>query len=922
MPAANIKKFIRHIFCKGQIVEIRIPKGGRDGTISGFFDNGAALSAAAASVAGKYPGIYYTLNPVSPDMFGKSPNKLTANAERNSLAHDAQIASRRWLLIDVDPLRPADVSSTDAEHDAAIAKSFAIRDFLSDAGWPLPIVADSGNGAHLLYRVDLPNDEPSKLLIRGVLQRLAADFDDEHSQVDRKVYNASRICKVYGTLSCKGANTEERPHRWSALLDVPDAVEIVSAELLAGMQPAASAAPNIPGSTPNITAPNKYVSNAINSAIARIISAAPGTRNDTLNSEAFGIAQLCAGGEINESEAFALIERAALGAGLDKAEVRATMLSAFDAGKLSPRNAPEMRRRPEISTPVLQRQIDQDTGEILDHPDTAEPLGKITSWLQSEAKLKIIGRDADDGIWLIKPGSTEPAHYKAAKLMKKSELISLMPKKLLDELVMFSGQGDRFTAESAASALMLAAAENPIFKQQSAQPVQSGTDMLTGNQGVDSFTLARKMQQLTIFDVPSQSWWRWDTVWRRIDDEAVRKVIVAEVDRDLGSECENSYVNGTLSLLKTRLSRISDSNDIWEDDRHLLPMHNGVLNMRTGQIIPHSPDFLFNWVMPHHYDPEAECPTVQNFISNLSGGDASTESVLYAFLAAVLFGRYDLERYLEFVGMAGTGKSTYIALCRELVGGENTHVTDMKTLHNNQFETANIHGKRLVMISDADKYGGDVGIFKQITGRDMVRREEKHSQAQKGFIYKGMVIVAANNPIQIADNSTAMVRRRVPVHIDKKLDKKLVDYQLSSKLTSEIPGLINLLLRWSHDEVSAILSDAGGHRKHSIMRAMIETNAIAAWANECLVVDIDAEAQIGKLGADADSNLYPNYSQYCEQTGRRGVVTLNTFSRSLLDIFETAEIKVFMKRKKSGMHMQGIRLRNELFDSNKPDLLT
>jgi len=175
MTASNIKKFIRHIFCKGQIVEIRIPKGGRDGTISGFFDNGRDLSDAAASVAGKYPGIYYTLNPVAPEMLDKSKNKLTANADRNSLSTDAQIASRRWLLIDVDPIRPADVSSTDAEHDAAIAKALKIRDQLTLAGWPVPIAADSGNGAHLLYRVDLPNDEASKLLIRGVLQRLARE---------------------------------------------------------------------------------------------------------------------------------------------------------------------------------------------------------------------------------------------------------------------------------------------------------------------------------------------------------------------------------------------------------------------------------------------------------------------------------------------------------------------------------------------------------------------------------------------------------------------------------------------------------------------------------------------------------------------------------------------------------------------------
>lgn len=579
--------------------------------------------------------------------------------------------------------------------------------------------------------------------------------------------------------------------------------------------------------------------------------------------------------------------------------------------------------------------VDPETGEITDYVPAndnvptaeAEPLGQLTSWLLTNTGLKVVGRDEDDGVWLIPPGSRSPVHYRTAQLTRKAELIGIMPLKDWEGLIICANEGDRFKAELAASAIMSAARENPLYRRPDPTPrKQAMDDELTGVQGRDSAIIARKLQDLTLFDVPTQAWWRWDTVWRRIDDEMIRKVLVREADAALGEEYENSYINGTLALLRSRLARLPDvaataGSEIWENDRNLLPMRNGVLDLESGRLLEHSPDFMFNWMVPHNYDPDADCPVTEKFITNLAGGDPSTEWVLWAFLAAVLHGRSDLQRYLEFVGMAGTGKSTFITLCKELVGDENVHSTDMRTLHNSQFETANIYGKRLTVISDADKYGGDVGVFKSLTGEDIVRREEKNKQAQKSFVYRGMVIVAANNPVQFSDTSTAMARRRIPVHIDKKLDKSAVDFRLQHKLRAELPGLINRLLDIDHDKVTEVLTDTEGHRRNAANRALVETNAIAAWANECLVVDIGNSCKVGKLGADADTLLYPNYARFCEQTGRRGVVALNTFTRSLTDVLATVGVEVLVKHKNTGTHIEGIRLRTAPWDDETPRLM-
>jgi hypothetical protein len=112
------------------------------------------------------------------------------------------------------------VASTDEEKWAAYLKAKEVRDYLRGENWPEPVIADSGNGFHLLYPINFPNDEKSRELVKGVLKALASMFDDDLVKIDTAVYNAARLTRVYRTLNAKGANTPERPHRRSQILKI------------------------------------------------------------------------------------------------------------------------------------------------------------------------------------------------------------------------------------------------------------------------------------------------------------------------------------------------------------------------------------------------------------------------------------------------------------------------------------------------------------------------------------------------------------------------------------------------------------------------------------------------------------------------------------------------------------------------------
>ena len=134
------------------------------------------------------------------------------------------------MYIDIDPIRPAGISSTEEEHDAAIAKAYYIRDDMKEHGWYEPVICDSGNGASLLYKIDMENNKEALDSVKNVLNAMDYFFSDEKIQIDQAVFNAARIVKLYGTKAKKGDSTGDRPHRDSKILEIPGDIQVISPE--------------------------------------------------------------------------------------------------------------------------------------------------------------------------------------------------------------------------------------------------------------------------------------------------------------------------------------------------------------------------------------------------------------------------------------------------------------------------------------------------------------------------------------------------------------------------------------------------------------------------------------------------------------------------------------------------------------------
>ena len=226
MNQAEIRKTLETFRPDGSLIEIRAVSGR---TLSGYFkDVESLLRAISAHPQETY---YFVMNEIKDACYNRDQREKLV-AKPKATTSDGDIERRQWILVDCDPVRVSGTSSTNEEKAKSKATMTTTYNYLNAQGFSKPIIADSGNGYHLLYKISMANTDETKELIKAFLAALDMMFSDEHVSIDTAVFNASRITKLYGVITQKGANTPERPHRMSRVLRVPDEVSPTSIELV------------------------------------------------------------------------------------------------------------------------------------------------------------------------------------------------------------------------------------------------------------------------------------------------------------------------------------------------------------------------------------------------------------------------------------------------------------------------------------------------------------------------------------------------------------------------------------------------------------------------------------------------------------------------------------------------------------------
>jgi len=268
--------------------------------------------------------------------------------------------------------------------------------------------------------------------------------------------------------------------------------------------------------------------------------------------------------------------------------------------------------------------------------------------------------------------------------------------------------------------------------------------------------------------------------------------IKKEVELRLGDATKSHIKNEVIDYIRgaTYTKRSEFDRDI-----NIINVKNGLLNIRTREFTEHTPDYPSIVQLPVKYDPEADCPRIKQFLSEIVPQEQVP--LLEEIVGYCLYRDYPIQTAFMLVGEGRNGKSTYLNVIQALLGQHNCAHRSIQSLEQNQWATADLFGRLANIYSNLGSKPGlkSAEVFEMLTGGDELTGEKKF-KSPFTFRNYAKLIYSSNQPPEIHDDATyAFWRRWKLVDFPYKFEDK-EDKDLLSKLTTpdELSGLLNVAL--------------------------------------------------------------------------------------------------------------------------------
>lgn len=257
---------------------------------------------------------------------------------------------------------------------------------------------------------------------------------------------------------------------------------------------------------------------------------------------------------------------------------------------------------------------------------------------------------------------------------------------------------------------------------------------------------------------------------------------VDEIYEDL--ICENLFVDEL---------KLNSNEDI-------INFQDGIFNIRTKKLLPHSPKYLSTIQIPARYSDIAKAPDTapvfEKYFNTLCNNDEETKKILLECMGLTISNCYGYrpKKALFLIGEGNSGKSQIKSLIESFLGHSNITTVDLKTL-NTRFGKMALYNKRLVGCNDMSyETISDMSVFKQATGGDNISIEFKNG----GFIdyrYKGFMWFNCNKlPSFGGDKGKWVYDRMIPVYCRNVIPENERDPMLLDKMLLEKNSILKKCL--------------------------------------------------------------------------------------------------------------------------------
>lgn len=327
--------------------------------------------------------------------------------------------------------------------------------------------------------------------------------------------------------------------------------------------------------------------------------------------------------------------------------------------------------------------------------------------------------------------------------------------------------------------------------------------------------------------------------------------------------------SGLIQACKETLYREWAADGRMNGDQWTLNLRNGLLDLKTQRLAPHSPEALSSLQLPYDYDPKAECPNWHAFLG-AAMPDAEVRAHIQEAVGYFLIPTTWLERIWILLGPGGTGKSTLIKSVRLLVGVDNCSAVALEDL-DDKFRLGSLRDKLLNVVTEVNpKRALNDARLKAVVSGDPITGEEKFKNPGVFQPY-ARFLVATNTMPRVDDGSDAFYRRAIVLHFTQKFvanprpdvqpPERPQDPDLGAKLEAELSGILN----WALEGLARLQA-----RGRFEIPASVEKNVRDYRENQDSVLRFVTDQCRVAPGLEVSaSELYRAYVNWCRGQGEK-----------------------------------------------------
>jgi len=357
--------------------------------------------------------------------------------------------------------------------------------------------------------------------------------------------------------------------------------------------------------------------------------------------------------------------------------------------------------------------------------------------------------------------------------------------------------------------------------------------------------------------------------------------------------CSNNRQKSIVDYCKTDLYATSD---ILDQHGHLLNCSNGIVDLRTGKLLPHDPKYFITMYIDVPYNPDAYGEKWTKFLRDVTNQDDSLTEFLQRAVGYGATGETSEQCLFILHGNGGNGKSTLVETVQGILAGYAIG-SDQELLsgdrNNHPTGIARLRGARFVSGSEPSGNRINEPLVKKLTGSDTITARYMHRNFFD-FQPNCKFYISLNNLPAIVGTDDGIWRRVKKIEFGFKVGEKDRIAKFSDLLIKEEPEAV---LNW-------VIGGAIEWYEHGLSPPNSVVEATKDYREDMDIVFnfINEECEIGDGYEEKSSALYRRYKQWCEDSGYFDIKQ-RKFSNELVS-------KNFTKKKNSTIFFEGLRLRD------------